>query len=374
MSSYATNGYLVDILEKAKDTLKHPEHREADQLLSKFRNMESTFFSQLHTDVDIGLAMIEVEDSSSSTGAANIFTKHGCQHIADLISKLDELTKSVMESRSKDEMLNVQEAYILLCAAHIHDAGNIAGREGHTERCSAIIEQHPNFFPDTAITTGIYQVASAHGGQHPEYGKDTIRGIDANYHDRPRLPMLAALLRIGDELSDNPARVPSALLEYFEPSMLSQLAHAYAKSFAQSSLRKHTLFITYNVYKEQHEMSFNGEVHFNQGGIIWSSPGVFKKKGALENISNFYDYLENRIDKIELEARYCSQYGKPYLDISDIKITIIRREGSVASQEAKTQELHLNLSAGYPDKRKTLAERCPELQDIGAKKLSEMFQ
>ena len=359
MIGYATNGYLVDILESASADTKHVDHALANRLLTAFRDMESNFFENVHVYVDMGLAMKEVEISTSKGQVPNLFTVHGCRHIFDLISNLDKLAFGIMGTKNIDDNFNVHEAYILLCAAHIHDSGNMAGRDGHAERCSHTIRDNIQLFPETSMNTEIYDIACVHGGNHPEYEKDTFRQLDADNYTRPRVPLLAALLRIGDELSENSGRVPSALLDKFEASPLSKLAHAYAESFASFKFEKETLFITYNVYKKHHEL------------IVSISENDDKKEIDVD----FYDFLEGKINKIEQEARYCSQYGRPFFNVTDIKITINQYKEDVVSKRIKRKKLTLQLATGYPDSpTKTLAERCPELQDEGIEKLSEVFE
>ena len=106
--------------------------------------------------------------------APTVMTTHGCRHVVDLLHSLDDMAENV--SRSGPELeLDVQEAYILLCAAHLHDVGNIGGRVGHPERAGEIISENKKLFVGTFVRQYIFDVASAHGGEDHEFGKDTIR-------------------------------------------------------------------------------------------------------------------------------------------------------------------------------------------------------
>ena len=359
MSSYKTNGYLVGIIKAAQRDPDHEHHGLADRLLTSFRDMENKFFEKVHPFVDMGLTAEEVKIAAEKGTQPSIFTIHGSRHISDLICNLDKIAKSLMKNKGKKHHFDVQEAYTLLCAAHIHDSGNIAGRADHADRCRQTIIDYASLFKDSTISQNIYDIARAHGGKHPIYEKDTIRAIQANNQEKPRLPLLAALLRLGDELSENSDRVPHEIEKRKKGEMASesQLAFAYAESFSSFRLQDGLLSITFRVYEKQHKLTVQVEA----------------EDGQMNDLS-FYDFLEDRIEKIEKEARYCSQYGRPLLDITDIKVAIHRFEEEDISSQIKHKDLTLNLNTGYPaDQDKTLINRCEEYQNTEYNKLSELF-
>ncbi|MCB0320351.1 MAG: hypothetical protein KDD60_05440 [Bdellovibrionales bacterium] len=346
MSNYSTNGFLVALLEAANADTKHPDHGEASIYLSKFRALETKFFQDVHPFVDFGLAISE--SKKSGCGRTNIFTVHGCQHVYDLIRSLDKFAKSVSQQASQG--ITVLEAYILLCAAHVHDSANVSKREDHPERCREVLAEHKDLFV-SSVSQQIYDVASVHGGHHPEYGKDTFRTIDVDAHTPPRLLLIASILRLADELSENEDRVPESVVEHHEPSAMSKLAHAYARSFKNFELRNESLSITYGVYPEDHNLTV-------------------EREGKRQS---FYDFLEEKIDVIEKEARYCSQYGRPSLHISEINIVVRQYDGMKPSKALKTEKFSLYLNHGYPKCECSLCERADGLANRGVMKLSGFF-
>ena len=154
------------------------------------------------------------------------------------------------------------------------------------------------------------------------------------------------MLRLGDELSENPERAPEALTRRFQASALSRLAFKYAGCFDSFRLEGESLIINLRVYPEQH----------NFQAVIDGKPVTF------------YDYLEERIDKIEREARYCSQYGRPLLSVREIKVAIYFHKGELPSKATSLANLTLDLEQGYPDDLCALRERCPELAGEGSLK------
>lgn len=344
MSDYVTNGYLVSLLEKANGDISHPEHADAQIYLRKFRDLEGTFFQKVHPFVDMGLAMSEVRRSGERT--PSVYTVHGCRHISDLIKSLDKFAKA----SAPVPPITVLEAYILLCAAHVHDAANVISRDNHPDRCEEIIGKYKNLF--SAVTSQqIYDVARVHGGRHPEFGKDTFRSINSSSASPPRLLLLAAFIRLGDELSENEERVPQLVVDNHPVSEESKLAHEYAKSFSSFELRNESLYIVYGVYPAAHQLTatINGK-----------------------EIS-FYDFLEDKINVIECETRYCSQYARPAFNISEINIAVHQYQKERPSTIKKSEKFTLHLNHGYPDIEHTLCQRSPELSGKSIEKLRDCF-
>ena len=348
MSDHRTNGYLSSILAKAANDPSHPEYATATEYYTHFRNMEGVFFREVHPYVDMGLAMREVQMAAKEGQIPNVFTVHGCRHVSDLIKSLDKFARELEGSTT--EAISVIEAYILLCAAHVHDAANTKEREGHPERCNEVITKRIALF-DSVASQQIYDVARVHGGKHSEYGKDTFRDLNADNRTSPRLPLLAAYLRLSDELSENEDRVPDSVVEEHPVSPESQLAHAYARSFANFEICNESLSIVYNVYPREHDL----EVEINESDV------------------SFYDFLEMKINTIENEARYCSQYGRPALHINDVTITINQYEGPRPSRLKSKETFALYLNQGYPTSTAPLCERSPELVSKGIVNLRECF-
>lgn len=346
MNKYATNGHIVGLLKLASEDQSHQDHAEASDFLTKFRDMEQTFFDEVHPNVDVGLAISETQRASG--GNPNIFTGHGSKHISDLIKSLDKIAKAVATNGHRS--LTVLEAYILLCAAHIHDAANVKERKEHPKRCNELIRKYQSLF-FSVESQQIYDVASVHGGEHPEYGKDTFRSLNYDNVSPARLTLLAAMLRLGDELSENPARVPHSVTEAHEPSEFSKLAHAYAESFTSFEIRQETLFLTYSVYPAARD-------------LIAKLP---------EGPKPFWDFLEDKINTIESESRYCSQYGRPMFNISKISVVINAYKEERPCPIDFSLRFELNLIHGYPDAKLPLCQRSEDLQRTNAQHLRECF-
>jgi hypothetical protein len=100
-------------------------------------------------------------------------TDHGPDHIRKLISRISDLL-------SADEgCISAYEAYVLLCAAQVHDVGNIFGRDKHEEKSWQIMERNrATLPPDTIEQRLIYDIAKAHGGDRKDKLSDMPRTYD----------------------------------------------------------------------------------------------------------------------------------------------------------------------------------------------------
>ena len=339
MSAHITNGHLVRTILRASEATNDPNHDRAQGYLVKFRALEAHFFKNVHPLVDGGL----LADSIKAAEAGNdpdIMTIHGCRHISDLIESLDKIAQSIDE-RGGATSLTPLEAYLLLCAAHLHDAGNIGGRKDHPMRSGKLIRDHVDLFYDTEARQNIFDVARVHGGKSGKYGKDTFREMGRDNFTSPRLRLLAAMLRISDELSENAERVPGELLKWFQASSASNFAYRYAEAFRRFDLQNDIIYIQFRVHPDQH--AYTAEV----GG---------KTVG-------FFDHLERKIDVVEREIRYCSQYGRPDFDVRRIQISIEYHEEAFPSTPTHSSTVTLDLDHGYPGELPSLSDRCSELSD-----------
>ena len=339
MSTHRTTGYLVQMIQQASESPNHPEYARAEHYLAKFRALEVHFFKNVHPQVDLGLLADSITTAQRGT-VPDIMTIHGCRHISDLIESLDKIAQSFDQRRGATP-LSPLESYILLCAAHLHDVGNIRGRNDHPNRSRELIRDNLKLFYDTETRQNVFDVARVHGGTSEKYGRDTFREIGRDNFESPRLRLLAAMLRIADELSENPERVPDELLKWYQSSSISNLAYRYAQAFRRFDLQNDTLDIQLRLYPEQHQytVTFRGET------------------------ITFFNHLERKLDTIEREMIYCSQYGRPDFDIRRIRIFVSYYEEGPPSLATHSSMLTLELDHGYPGDLPPLSARCPELKN-----------
>ena len=166
-------------------------------------------------------------DATSGAVAVDggLLTDHGPQHIQTVIDRASQLSNC---SRCD---LTDYEVFLLLAAIHLHDIGNIHGREGHQIKANDVAEWlGPSISRDMIERRVIVQIASAHtAGQADD--KDTIGKLQPELHilnNRVRPRLLAAILRFADELADDRNRASRYLHETDNVPVSSQVFHAFA--------------------------------------------------------------------------------------------------------------------------------------------------
>ncbi|MBV9158352.1 MAG: hypothetical protein JO097_18970, partial [Acidobacteriaceae bacterium] len=125
-------------------------------------------------------------------------TDHGPDHIKTVILRACELVSARGD-------LTPYEVYLLLVAIHLHDVGNIFGRETHELNSEAVIKELGTLLGEHRLEHRvIFEIAQAHGGSIAG-DKDKISRLPrsvALLGQDVRQQMLAAILRFADELAD----------------------------------------------------------------------------------------------------------------------------------------------------------------------------
>lgn len=94
---------------------------------------------------------------------------HGPDHIATVIARASDILNEANTS------LNSYEAYLLLFAIHLHDTGNLFGRNQHEQACRTIMKALGTRAGDDELEKRwITTIAAAHGGKLIDGDKDTI--------------------------------------------------------------------------------------------------------------------------------------------------------------------------------------------------------
>lgn len=256
--------------------------------------------------------------------------QHGTGHVDKVIEKIVEIIKKFRIDRPSPS-----EMFILLCAVQIHDIGNIFGRKGHEKSFQTIFrEVAKNIIPDTVTQRIIFKIAQVHSG-NINGDKDTISKaglrIDGTWFNQViREPVLASLLRFGDELADDSSRYDKTAYDLDALPKESLIYHAYSKCL-------HAVNIFDNSVNKTCYLSL--EYYVDSNAITYE---YTKENKAILLI----DEIFNRTKKMEQERRYCMRFLSPYLPLTEIKVRIeIESEFDLTQSEVITYSLK---EGGYP--------------------------
>jgi hypothetical protein len=303
---------------------------------SQYEQLLNVFRTSYYPKVDAGLAA-----NSKDSG---FYTAHDSEHFDEVVLQAGELVN--VEAALKGEMtsaaseLNAYELYILLVAIRVHDVGNIYGRENHEKKCFQILRDIGGAAGlDDREKKAIANIAQAHGGRTSEDSKDTIGQLEVRLlaHSvsyRPRL--LAGIVRIADEICENKRRAASVLMRRGNLPKHNEIYHQYAASLTGNRwiATDRALHLTFEPKLSEVERSWGCEV---------------RTLADKSQISETYllDEIFSRLDKMDLERRYCNMFTRELFTIDAIKvsITVISDEDHDPIHTIKVPELS---DRGYP--------------------------
>jgi hypothetical protein len=329
--------------------------------VTAFLNVENTLNATVHTKTEVFARIAD---------AQGYLTDHGPDHIRMVMHRASKIIHSEPGmNKPFDTELTPYEVFLLLMAIHFHDVGNRYGREGHETKIlqtMATIPQMASF--GTAEQRAIARIASTHGGR-VDHDKDTIRkilpeGSQTISGTMYRPQMIAAILRLADELAEDSTRADTfALLNPAEIPPESRLYHKYAQ-------RLDSIHIMPEEKKVNMEFSVYEEEIKNKYGYHIDRSGTVATKYLLDEILL-------RTKKTFLEAIYCNNFLREECKRSFTTISVtIRPFRSLNSIEPFRDPIRYSIKEkGYPfDHQKvSLLKLCPELEGINGKRLRKQL-
>jgi hypothetical protein len=292
---------------------------------------------------------------STSAGLAREgerYTLHTIEHVNDVIRQAGHLVGIELDHNSRAiERMQPYEVFVFLLAILLHDAGNASRRQDHEKAPFAILNDMDSHSGLEAIERRLVaSIAQAHGGRAPNGDKDTITGIireekfnigNCLVHGR----RLAALVRLADELSENPQRAdPEAVRKTFvsNPALADPPVSVIHNLFCK--------LINIHVDPKGGQISLRFEIEKDYLNIRYP----IRINGKDETIY-LVDYIANRVEKMECERRYCNRFLWDFVPIDRCRVTL-----HVFDRAAEITSVGSELSdTGYPDLSPSLKKREP---------------
>lgn len=304
---------------------------------SQYQQLLNVFRTDYYPKIDAGLAA-----NSSEPG---LYTAHDSEHFDEVVLHAGNLigaeASAARELTAVASVLNAYELYILLVAIRVHDVGNIYGRGGHEKKCFQILRDIGGAAGlDDREKKSIANIAQAHGGKTLSQSKDTIGELEVkvlanNVSFRPRL--IAGIVRISDEICENRRRAANVLVRTGCLPRHSEIYHQYAASLTGNrwSPNDRALHLTFQAQLREVERAW----------------GCEERTDANQNVvSETYllDEIFARLEKMDLERRYCNMFTRDIFTIDEIKASI-----AVVTDEdyepIDTIKIPVLSDRGYPD-------------------------
>lgn len=307
----------------------HPEQLPFDHrkhsYFERYTDLAAKLNRDFHPNVQAGSAAID----------GGMLTDHGPDHITTVINR----AAALLDDPTNANELNGYEIYLLLCAIHFHDIGNIHGRVKHEKRVMQMMASVSQFLGDSIEKDMIRKIAEAHGGkvldskdtitQLLNDGPEPINGIDV----RPR--MLAAILKFADELADDSHRANRVLQAIDAIPKSSIIFHKYASCLHSVMLRDHckSVELSYCVNIDEMKSKF---------AKLNSKTNRFVQVYILDEILL-------RLHKMYQERSYCNRFMAPVVHVHSL---VVKIKTSKANEQIgdNLPEIRFRLEElGYPD-------------------------
>lgn len=232
-----------------------------------------------------------------------MFTNHGKKHV-------DSIEYMVSEMLYPNKLrLNAFEIFILYTAIIYHDTGMMKSRSEHGENVSEILSKFSEYISNRQIEDIIKKVAAAHTGDFDKMERlSTSYPISYNaVQEKIDARALAALLRFSDEVSETVDRIDTFLLENNKVPEEHLIFWEYANciKYSRADPQSHKVLMEITI----------------ENGTIFKEFLVPQKDGSTIKMA-FFDYLLQRIDKIDIERRNCCANFRHMATIDTIEIRI----------------------------------------------------
>jgi hypothetical protein len=274
-----------------------------------YQEIVSCLRADVYKAINAGLA--------ANSDEQGLYTDHGPEHFDTVVLYAGQMLNlcnegdidHVVDFVNKCKwVLSPYEIYLLLLGIRLHDVGNIYGRENHEKNILKVIKNYtvPHLSKDRIEAKKVAIIGGAHGGKSACGSKDTIGLIQSSGGDghigAADLKKIAAIVRFADEICENRFRAPaggdSGIPEH------NLVFHKFARSIVSSSVTNQILSINFSL--DINDLVRNYQI---------SKQDVSKTK-------TLPDFFLERIQKTEMERRYCSRFLPDGASLKEIAVEV----------------------------------------------------
>lgn len=359
---YPIDKHLVDWLNKRKSSDFPKTTRGGDSFPNRYKQT-CIKLDPFHTEVNTRALMHSAIDllakDEFEIDKLIYLNNHGKGHVDNVI----QMATAVLTASNC--MLSPYEGYLLLMAIQFHDVGIIFGRDEHNLTCRKIMKELGDSIGlDQPEKKMIIKIAACHGGEI--FGsKDTIANLqpkDVFMGQTIRPTLLAAVLRLADELADDLSRTSKEVTELDDFPECSKLFHQYSLSLQPALVTKEKIILRYDIDKSD----------LNKKYLKYTKNTDGKSK---EIRVYLIDEIYQRTWKMYNELTYCNRFFRPYMDITQVEVTIDISSFDENLFEDENEKIYYVLQeGGYPGyKSLDIYSFCPALKEKTGGRLCAKF-
>lgn len=268
---------------------------EGKNYVGIYNTLADLFNTQIHPEIKTKILEIEKE---------GYYNDHGVDHIKMVIKRASWIlscANTSLDDKDNSFYISPYETFILLLAIHLHDSGHlIASRADHAKAGRELLAMFDKGnLLSIAEKKTIGMIAQAHGGKDDPIGKLEPEIILSHQKVRPQL--LAAILRLGDELAEDRTRASNFLLETGNLEKSSEIFHLYSASLDSIDLSNNEIKMVF---------CFLDKISI-------------EKYLKIDRDVYLIDEIYDRTLKTFSEALYCNRFLIPELRFDKIKVNIM---------------------------------------------------
>jgi hypothetical protein len=316
-----------------------------------FPRPETDYFERLKSiDGYLNKEVHSIVNQGAAAAKSGWLTDHGPEHVSTVIRRACDM----LFCRDSDESeLTPYECYILFLAIHMHDVGNVLGREEHEKKITeAMANIRAGILGDDSLEQRLIRdIATAHGG-YVDGNRDTIghlrytRSMSSN---SPRVHLLASILRFADELADDCTRTKRFLMNLANTKKMlsgSEIYHHYADRLrsVKPDRRDGVVYLRFEL-----DIDKDREL-------------ILEKCQKGDKKQYLFDEILERSLKLHHEHVYCAKYMQPFVSFSrvEVEINICKNKylDIVNTMRFVMQD------CAYPSAPASLSALCPELAGV----------
>ena len=318
--------------------------------------VENYMQSQYRSNVGILKTHIHPLVEKGASYVDGVFlNNHGVKHIQTVIKRATQLVST------PNFNLSSYEIYILLMGIHLHDVGNLLGRQAHENKIHDIISAINNTtaslgFEDDVEREEIEKIAGAHGGSYDALLNLSKEVVILNHHVHSQ--QIASIIRLADEISDDYSRSDKVMLQARTLPPEAIIYHLYSHCLKTAEYVCESNIISYIFRIEEQYLHET----------------FLKKRESKEESVYLLDEIYCRTLKTFKEVIFCVKHLRPYIVIDRVRVSIdikLEEKDNLGHSVVKSIKYDL-CDNGYPSVE--MEQLCPKIAELTGSKVAEQLK
>ncbi len=242
-----------------------------------------------------------------------MLSDHSSSHIDNVLNNayklLEQEANNLADLDANKAKYKGIDLYLLCTSILFHDVGNFFQRAYHNQNIQVVLNDlFSQFFYNEfkREKNHIISAGRAHTGRDSDGSKDTLKGVSVIDHsagEKIQLRDIAAIVRLADELAEDPQRTCQYMLWKKKITPESNIYHRYAEcTNIMIDAQNGRINLTYDI-----------ELNLDTSQIMSDTDRKYLKE--------FLELIHKRIFKLDQERKYCGYYCEILKSIKETQVS-----------------------------------------------------